>query len=135
MPFAAAALRPIFLDAGPLAKSTFGDRQNHVVFGGAGNHRNDVVAFIETDADNTVGLAAHLANVRMVEADAHAVMRSDENGLFAGNQFGRDQFVVVRNTHGDDAARGGIVEVFQRGLLDLSVARRHHDENIRDRNP
>ena len=51
------------------------------------------------------------------------------------SKFGRDQFVVVRHAHGDDAARGGIVEVLQGRLLHRAIARRHDDEDIRGQTP
>src|SRR5205823_9875163 len=102
--FAATALRAVFLNVGALSKTAFRHRKHHVVLIAGRDHAHDVIAFIETNADDAVRLPAHLTNVCVLEPDTHAVMRSDESGLAARHELGGNEFIIVRNTHRDDAA-------------------------------
>src|SRR4030095_8466205 len=50
--FATTALSAVLLDAAPFAESAFRDRQNHLLFGGTCDHRDNIVSFVESNADN-----------------------------------------------------------------------------------
>jgi hypothetical protein len=57
-------------------------------------------------------------------------MRGQEHDLMTVRETGGNQFVVLFNADGDDAARHHIAEVFERGLLYSSVASNEEDELI-----
>ena len=65
----------------------------------------------------------------MRKANTHAVMRADEYGLFTGHQFGGNEFVIIRYTHGDNASGCGVAERVERCLLDLAVSCGHKYRN------
>ena len=128
----AAALHTILVDAGAFAITFFGYRKHHVRFARRRDGADDIVALFKPDADDAVGLTAHLADfLRMRESDALPIVRSDKNRFIAGNQLGGDQFVFVRHAHGDDPAAGWIAEIVQRGLLHLAIPRRHQHKDFR----
>ena len=55
-------------------------------------------------------------------------MRGEEDDLLAVGDAGADEFVVLVDADGDDAARHDVGEVLERRLLDGAVARGEEDE-------
>ena len=138
---AAASLETIFVCRRTLAKAVLRDRQNeraldrHGFIGGGSfwnsgfhlsllgiglgflgvlrgrSHTDDVVAFVEIHAAHTVGWPSHRAHIVFVKTDGLAVVRSQEDDLIAVGEGGTDQFVVLVDADGDDAARHHVGEV------------------------
>src|SRR5207247_2438266 len=108
---AAAALSAVLGHTGTLAVAVFGYGQDHVVLAGGGDCRHDKIFALQPDADDAISLPAHLAHIRMQETDAHAGVRSDEDGLVRGHHLRRNQLIVVRHAHCDNSAARGIAEI------------------------
>ncbi len=83
---------------------------------------------LQIDAAHAVGRAAHGADIVLVEADGHAVVRGEEDDLLAVGDAGADELVVFVDADGDDAARHDVGEVLERRLLDRALARGEEDE-------
>src|SRR5205807_8140453 len=88
---AASALRTILFDRGPLTKAPFGNRKHHVVLVTRGDHADNIVAFLQPYADNSVCLPSHFTDLVMSKANAHAVVRSNENCFVHGDEVSRDR--------------------------------------------
>src|SRR5678816_2501376 len=65
----AASLHAILSHDRSLSESAFSHRQDHLFFGGAGNHRDDEISLVESYSDDAVRLAAHLTNVGMIKTN------------------------------------------------------------------
>src|SRR6266567_286000 len=85
-------------------------------------HAYYVVVRVEVDAPDTVGGAAHGADVAFVEADGHAFVRSEEDDLIAVGDAGGDQLVAIFNGDGVDAVGAHVHELAQRRLLYQTLA-------------
>src|SRR6185436_3419613 len=96
-----------------LSESAFSDGQDHLFFGGAGNHRDDEVSLVESYSDDTVRLAAHLTNVGMVKTNTHAGVSTDKHRFIRREQLGGNQLIVIGNAHRNDPAGCRVVKVFQ----------------------
>src|SRR5208282_297097 len=141
--FAAAVGEAILVGGSALAVAVLGDRKNERAFlrnqvGDLGSyfpffrhrlnlglergrHADDVIFLGEVHAAHAGGVAAHGANVVLVEANRLPIMGGEENDLVAIGQRGRYQFIARFDIDGDDAARHHVREVFHFGLLHRAV--------------
>src|SRR4029077_11886891 len=148
----AASLQAVFVGGSTLAVAVFGDRENQRAFqrqslvgsGGfrharigcslcgffhglldvvrRGCHADQIVALFHADAPDTVCLAAHGADVFLVEADGLAFVRGEEDDLLSVREAGRNQFVALLDADGVDAVRAHVAEILELGLLHQAVA-------------
>src|SRR5690606_30480282 len=123
----APALEPMFGLEGALAVAVLGDRED----GGARfEHvgRDHAVAGLEGDASHPPRIAAHGADVALVEADRHAVGGADEDVGGAVGEHGGHQLVALVDPQGEDSAGADVGEGHQVRLLHHAVAGDHEDE-------
>ena len=71
---------------------------------------DDVVALTQLDAPHAGGVAAHAAHVVLLEADGHAVVADDEDGLLSVGLPDGDQLVALFQGDAADAGLPGGVD-------------------------
>ena len=84
----------------------------------------------QPDAPHAGGIAAHGADVRLVEADRHAVARHLEEVVVARRGHHPDQLVAVAQVDGDEPLAARLVVLAQGRLLDLAERRGEHQELV-----
>src|SRR5258708_1217350 len=85
-------------------------------------HSYNVVALFQVDPKDTIGFAAHGANVVFVEAAGHAFVRSDEDDLVAVGDAGGDEFVSFFDIDGVDAVGADVHELAELRFFYQAVA-------------
>ena len=111
--------------------AVFGDRQDEAVFLDH-LHADQVVALGQVHGADSVRLTAHGAHLGFQEANRLPLVRTQEDVVVAGRDFGGDQLIAFVQRHRDDAARHGIIELGQLRFLDHAVPGHHHDELVGD---
>ena len=120
--------QPVILERSPLAIAVFGNREDQTVFLDCCNS-DQIIAFVESSMARTPrAWPAHRTNILFVEANRHAVVRSEEDEVLAVGDLGAEQFIAVVQRDGDDAARTRIIEFGQFAFLDDALLRHHHNE-------
>ena len=95
---------------GLFAETLFGDGKNLFrAFGRNGADRDDKIAFSQIDAAHAARDASHRAHVGFVKADRHAVVRGDENLLFAVGADDVQKLVAFVNVDGVDAVDADVL--------------------------
>ncbi len=125
---AAAGLESIVDDFGHFAEAVSHDDEE-VGFGRIFNdvHFDNNVIFLYFNAANADGGATHVAGVLLVEADAFAFARDDEDFVAFGNFFDPFERVVVAEANGDEAGFADIDELFNGGFFNCSAGCGHHE--------
>ncbi len=127
-PFAAAILRPEFVDVRALAVAVRADGEHVRPLRVAHLEAHDLVALAEIDALHAVRRAAHRPRLLLGEADALAALGRDEDLARPVGQRGGEQLVALVDLHADDALLAEVLVLVDLGLLDLAVLRDGHDE-------
>src|SRR5262249_3963552 len=123
---AGAALQPILVERRALAIAALGDRQDlrALLHDVAGNHR---VVFLDLDATNAGGAAAHRSHLVLGEADGHTELGGDHDFARAVGATRGDDGVAVLEPDGLDTAGAGMRIGLELGLLHLSLRRAEED--------
>src|SRR6185437_7579203 len=91
------------------------------------DERDDFLRIRELDAAHTRGLAAHRADLALVEADGLAAARNQHDLALPVGDRNPDEPVLIVQIDGDDAARARARERGERRLLHGPLAGRHED--------
>src|SRR3989454_9391756 len=99
---AAAVLDAVLIELGALAHTPRGDGEQR---GGASHdhHVDHVILLVEGDAVHPRRRAAHVAHVLLVEPDAHAVARGEDDVVLAVGDLDVDELVTLLDVDGVDA--------------------------------
>src|SRR5699024_3114757 len=119
----------ILVHLGALAVAVLGDHQHLVIPLGPGGAHHPV-ALPQLDAAHAAGVPAHAAHVVLVEADGHAVVGGDEDGLIAVGLPHADELVPLLQGDAADARLAGGVDGGELDALDGAAAGDHHQVAI-----
>ena len=115
----------ILVHVGALAVAVFGDHQHLMVpLGPGGPHH--VVAGAQVDAPDAGGVPAHAAHVGLLEADGHAVVGDDQDGLVAVGLPHADELIPLVQGDAADARLACSVDGGELDALDGAAAGDHY---------
>src|SRR5882672_5713720 len=123
---AAAMLHPVLVELRALAHPLLGHHEQRGL-AAHHDHVNHVVFLVELDALHAGGRAAHVAHVLLVEADAHAVIRGEDDVVLAVGHLYVDQLVTLLDVDGADPVRARIPELREDRFLHDPVLGREQE--------
>src|SRR5215211_6019602 len=91
------------------------------------NHPNDLVALFELDALYASGRAAHVANIIMVEPDAHAILRRQNDVAVLAADLDVDQLIVLFDVDTADSVRANVTVGGENRLLHGALSGRENE--------
>src|SRR6266850_2576798 len=123
---AAAVLNAVLVELRALAHPLLGHHEQRGL-AAHHDHVNHVVLLVELDALHAGGRAAHVAHVLLVEADAHAVIRGEDDVVLAVGHLYVDQLVTLLDVDGADPVRARIPELREDRFLHYPVLGREQE--------
>src|ERR1051325_10967543 len=126
---AAAVLDAILVELRALAHALFGDREQRG-FAPHDHHVDDRILLVELDPLHAGGRPAHVADVLLVEANAHAVRRGEHDVVLAVGHLHVDQLVALLDVDRANAHRARIAELRQDRLLHNALLGREEQELV-----